>query len=267
MINTEIIYRAAGSPAIETIPHDGHCKICGKSITAGIKEKDALSGNFTNWSECKRIDSNFVCEECAWCLKNAELRTNSFIADNSNLYLLKKNDLEEYLFNLDKYVHGEFVVGITFSFKKHNSFRCRVNSNPRRFYIRQEDNEYLFDVDKLKPLYDKLNDAYLQFNKEELSTGQYGMIGIEQFGLNKFREYEGLFKQHRGTAQFELLVYMMNSERRQEYMQAKIEAQKTEKARLKEIEKKNKKGESKICQKSQGIQQQEKTSGMQLSLL
>uniref|UniRef100_UPI0035A10FB3 hypothetical protein n=1 Tax=Clostridium sp. TaxID=1506 RepID=UPI0035A10FB3 len=48
-------------------------------------------------------------------------------------------------------------------------------------------------------------------------------------------------KQYRGSAQFDLLIYMMNSEKRNEYVKAKQKAQKEEKARLKAIEKENKK--------------------------
>ncbi|KXZ40028.1 hypothetical protein SAMN05661008_01512 [Alkalithermobacter thermoalcaliphilus JW-YL-7 = DSM 7308] len=238
MVNTEIIYKAFNKPdleALQIVQIEGHCKICGKKITEGVKEKNVLSANFTNWSELKRIDSNYICKACTFCMKNADLRKNSFVADSKHLYLLKKNDLEEYLFNLEKYIEAEFVVGITRSFKKHNSFRCIVNSNPKRFYIREEDREYLFDAEKLKTIYEMLNEAYLQFSKEELLSGQYKMISIEQFGLEKFQQYEEVFKQYRGSAQFELLVYMMNSEKRNEYIQAKI---KTEK----EIKKK-KKGE------------------------
>lgn len=266
MTNTELIYMAMGAPHVETETiNSGYCKICGKYITEGVKEKDVLSGNFTNWSEIKRIDSSYICRECTYVIKDAELRKNSFICDRYKLYLLKKNDLEEYLFNLDKYVKDEFIVGITLSFKKHNSFRCRVNSNTKQFYIRQEDKEYLFDVVKLKPLYEKLNEAYLQFSKDELQTGQYNILGIEQFGLEKFREYESLFKLYRWTAQFDLLIYMMNSERRNEYIEAKKKAQAEEKARQREIEKEKKKGEKKLCQKD--TQSQEIISGMQLSLL
>jgi len=258
MTNTEILYNAGGCEHVDTVKVEGYCKICGKQITEGVKEKEVLSGNFTNFSDCKRIDSNYVCKECAWAMKNADLRKNNFVADSKHLYLLKKNDLEEYLFNLEKYVEGDFVVGITTSFKKHNSFRCKVNSNPKRYYIRQEDKEYIFDAEKLKPVYEKLNEAYLQFSKEELQSGQYKMISIEQFGLEKFQEYEAIFKQYRGSAQFDLLIYMMNSEKRNEYMQAKIQAEKEEKARQKEIEKKKKEEEKKCGKKKQNTKSQEK---------
>ncbi|MFR7467186.1 MAG: hypothetical protein ACLUUR_00105 [Clostridia bacterium] len=93
----------------------------------------------------------------------------------------------------------------------------------------------------MKYLYNKLNEAYLQFSKDEILSGNYSTIAIEQFGLEKFIEYENLFKKYRKTYQFELLVYILNSERRNEYIKQKQQAQKEEKARLKAFEKERKK--------------------------
>lgn len=240
--NTEIIYKALKEPQVEGLEEaDCNCLICGKLIKEGIKSKKVLSANFTNWGDCKDRSSQYICKECAVAIKTREVRVNSFIADAEHLYLLKKNDIENYLFNLEKYISGEFVVGITQSFKKHNSFRCKVNLDPKCFYIREEDREYLFNAGKLKKVYEYLNDAYLQFSKEELQTGHYKMISIEQFGIDKFAEYEDLFRQYRGSPQFDLMVYMMNSEKRNEYVKEKQKQQKEEKARLKALEKQKKK--------------------------
>lgn len=230
MKNTEIIFNA-----IKKIDHisnddlekcDDNCFICGKKITQGIKVKKSISAKFTNFSECNCLDSEYICEACNYCLKNAELRKNNIICDENKLYLLKKNDLENYLFNLEEYVEGEFIVGITTSFKKHNSFRCRVNTDTKEYFIRQEDKLFNFKVDEMKWLYKKLNEAYLQFSKEELLTGEYSLIAIEKFGIDKFEEYENMFKKYRGLNQFELLVYIMNSEKRNEYLKEKMKEKK-----------------------------------------
>lgn len=71
------------------------------------------------------------------------------------MYLLKKNDLEEYIFNLEKYVTGEFVICLTRSFKKHGSYRATVNTSTDVFFIREEDSEYIFDKKQMKDIYDK----------------------------------------------------------------------------------------------------------------
>jgi hypothetical protein len=260
---TEIIYSALEKSGIE-MPElplektEGNCMMCGKYIEEGIKYKKVVSGNFTDYDVFANIQGTHICKECATCVKTRELRVNSFIADSKHLYLLKKNDLEEYLFNLEKYVDGEFVVGITQSFKKHNSFRCKVNTNPKCFFIREEDREYLFDVHKLKPVYEKLNEAYLQFSKDEILTGNYKMISVEQFGINKFIEYEKLFKQYRGSAQFDIMLYMLNSEKRNEYVNAKMEEEKKRKKELEKLAKEEKKKSKK--------KNKEEINGTQISL-
>lgn len=242
MFNTEIIYtamKASFEDNLEIV--DSCCLMCGKEIKAGIKVKKVLSGNFTNLSECKDLKSEYVCKECTFCLKNADLRKNNIICDKEHMYLLKKNELENYLFNLEKYLtEKEFLVAVTTSFKKHNTFRCKVNSDYKKFYIREEDKEYLFDVKKMKYLYKLLNKAYLYFSKEEIKSGQYNLISLEQFGIEKFNKYETEFKKYRGSHQFNFLIYILNSEKRNEYVQAKIKAEKEEKSILKVLEKEEK---------------------------
>lgn len=231
MLNTEILaLHLDKEVSTVELKQQETCFLCGRSIEgSGVLKSNVISSKFTNFSECKKISSKYCCEDCANVLKNADLRKNNFVADKSNLYLLKKNDLENYLFDLDKYVKDEFVVGITTSFKKHNSFRCRVNNNTSRFFIRQEDKEFMFDVKEMKALYDMLNEAYLNFSKEELLKGEYSFIALEEFGIDKFMRFEDVFKQHRKTHQFELLIYMLNSERRNEYIKEKIKKKKEKK--------------------------------------
>ena len=239
---TEIIYSALEKSGIELqeLPlekTEGNCMMCGKYIEEGIKYKKVVSGNFTDYDVFANIQGTHICKECATCVKTRELRINNIIADKDNLYLLKKNDLEEYLFNIDKYVSGDFVIGITRSFKKHNSYRCKVNNNTNVFIIREEDKEYVFDRERMKKLYNILWDMYLYFQKDEIQTGQYSIAKIQEYGLEKFKENENIIKQHRGTHQFDLLLYMLNSEKRNEIVEARIKKQKEEKERQKQIEK------------------------------
>lgn len=237
MFNTEIIYTAMKSSFrgdIEKI--NTWCLVCGKEIDEGIATDKVLAQTFTNLTECNCLESKYVCKECTFCIKDPNLRRNNIICDKENIYFLKKNDLENYLFNLEKYLtEREFLVAITTSFKKHNTFRCRVNLDYKRFYIREEDNEYLFDVEKLKNLYDILNEAYLSFSKEELQSGDYKFISIENYGLEKFKILEDILRKHRGSHQFNLLIYMLNAEKRNKLLKAKIKKEKE----LKKIKKQN----------------------------
>lgn len=248
LTNTEIIYSGLltsgiSIPVIELEEVKSNCLVCGKPISKGTTYKKIVSSNFTDWDICKNKSGTHICKECSTVIKTKELRTNNFLATKDNLYLLKKNDLEEYLFNIDKYVSGDFVIGITRSFKKHNSYRCKANNNTNAFIIREEDKEYVFDRANMKVLYDIIWDMYLYFTKDEIQTGQYQISKIQEYGLEKFKKHESIIKQHRGTHQFDLLLYILNSEVRNEIVKERIEKQKEEKKKQKQLEKEQKKSE------------------------
>lgn len=238
MTNCEIICNSLSFDLdnLEKIKKD-NCFLCGKEITEGVKKKTVLSGNFTNFDICKNLEGEYFCKECCYCIKNADLRKNNIIACKNKLYLLKKNDLENYLFNLDKFVEGEFIVCVTQSFKKHNVIRAKVNTSTSKFYIRMEDDEFLFNVPVSKEVYDKLNEAYLFFTKEELESGDYKIYNIEKFGLSKFYKCEEIFKKYRGTSQFSFLIYILNSERRNEILKERLAIEKENKKKGKKNEK------------------------------
>lgn len=242
MNNTQIIYSALTKseielPELELESIDSNCMMCGKVISRGVRFKKVLSGNFTDYEQCRFRQGTHICKECSTCIKTREIRTSSFVADKDNLYLLRKNDIESYLFNLSDYVENEFVIGLTKTFKKHNSFKCAVNQDTSSFYIQEEDVSYLFKVNEMKELYKLLNEAYLQFTKDELITGDYNLLGMRDFGLDKFVEYEEIFKKYRGSHQFNLLVHIMNSEKRNEYIKHKQQEERERKALEKKKEK------------------------------
>lgn len=202
------------------------CALCGQKISEAVQIKDVISSNFTNF-EYFKYKTNYLCIDCAKCLKDDELRKNNFIADQNKIILFKQNELEAYIFELEKYIGIPFVFAITRSFKKHNSFKCNLNYDYNTFYIQEEDKKYLFDVKRMQKLYKTLNEAYLHFTKDELLTGNYRIISVEEYGNDNFLKLENILKQFRGTHQFNLLIYMLNSEKRNEYIKMKKEEKKT----------------------------------------
>lgn len=242
MTNTEIIYNALLKtdielPKLELEEVETTCMICGKEITEGAKRNKIVSGNFTDYDTFTNLGGTHICKECGTCIKTRDLRTHNILADKDNIYLFKQRDLQNYIFNLEKYVKDAFVIGITRSFKKHNSFRCSVNYNTKRFYIREEDKEYLFDVEKVKALSEQLWEMYLYFTKDELISGDYSINRIYEMGIDEFSKYEAMLKEHRGTHQFDLLVYMLDSEERNRIVDERIKKQKEEREEQKKKEK------------------------------
>lgn len=239
MKNTEIIYNAliktdTKLPKLEIIEDlDTSCMVCNKSIREGVRRAKAISGNFTDYDTFKNISGSHICIECTTCLKCIDLRYNNILADKDNIYLFKKDGIEEKLFNLDKYVKTPFIIGITRTFKKHNSFRTSINNNTKKILIRQEDEEYYLDIDNAKSLYEKLYELYMIFTKDEILTGNYSMGRFKDVSLDRFKKLEKEVSRHRNTNQLDLLVYMLDSEVRQEH----IEKLKEEKEAKKELKK------------------------------
>lgn len=208
---------------IEKGREKGNCIICAIETEQGFKSKDFIKdARFTNFDILNNINSNIICEYCACCMKNDDLRRKSFIASKEKIIYLQKNDIENYIFNLKEHIQSEFVACLTRSFKKHNAFRAKVNIDTERFYIREEDNEYLFDAKEMKSLYEKLNEFYLYFNKEEIATGNYNLMSIKEFGIKNFEIYDNIIKQHRKTIQLDLLLHILNSEKRNEAVKERI---------------------------------------------
>lgn len=236
MTNTEIIYKALHSENFGQI--EGVCCVCRRTTERGFKTKDYIkNARFTNWDVLKEPNSEVICEYCATCINNADLRRKNFIADSTHIIFLSKNDIEGNIFDLENNVSGEFVVCMTQSFKKHNSFKAPVNIDTSRFLVQMEDNVFSIDAQSHKHLYDIMNELYLFFSKEEIATGDYNYMSIKEFGLDKFNRCENEIRKYRGSITFDFLLYILNSERRNEIVKQRLkdkkEAEKLKKGKKK----------------------------------
>lgn len=111
-----------------------------------------------------------------------------------------------------------------------------LNSNADYYYIREEDDEYIFDAKRLRGYYEVISDLYLYFTKEEIQTGQYDSSQILKYfnsnNLDEGRTLDAFFEkdkkvaQIRGSKQFELMLHILNSERRNEIVKARIKEEK-----------------------------------------
>ena len=220
MANTRLI---ANNIKVELGKETGICKMCGQHTEKGFKAKDVIKdARFTNFDELKNIKSDVVCEHCTACMKNAQLRRSSYIADENKIIFLKKNDIENYIFDLDKIVKGSFVVCVTDSFKKHTSFKATVNNDTKKFVVTHENYKFWFDVKQLKEIYQTMNDMYLHFTKDEILSGEYEpylmMEYFKEHTEDEFFSNESILVKERGSNAFKFLVHIMNSERKNEFV-------------------------------------------------
>lgn len=200
----------------------GTCKMCGCDTAHGFWAKDYIKdARFTNFDELENVQSDVICEYCSACMKEPKLRRSSYIADEKQIVFLKKNDIENYVFDLGNIVQGKFVVCITESFKKHTSFKAVVNRDTNKYTVTHENYKFVFDTRKMKKVYAVLNEMYLYFSKDELLTGDYNAYYIIEYMKSghteqEFLQNESVLSAVRGSKAFEFCVYMLNSERKNE---------------------------------------------------
>lgn len=136
------------------------------------------------------------------------MRRSQYIATDDELTYFKRDDIEKWLFDPPK---SHFVLFITASYKKHGSFRARVNDSRKLFYVQFEDRQILFSPNRYKDLFELMQRMYAVFNKtQEIGKGDYIQKRVFEYGLSNWRRDETILKQYRGTLVFELLLYSLN---------------------------------------------------------
>jgi CRISPR type IV-associated protein Csf1 len=205
---TELIYHAAGSPPVDTVTAEGVCAVCAAAITEGIPIKKVVSGNFSDWNVLADMAASHVCKACKWCIKEPKMRRSQYIATEQELIYFKRDDIEKYLFTPPE---PPFVFFVTSSYKKHGSFRARVNDSRKLFYVQFEDKQILFSPNKYKEVFELMKRMYLIFNKVmEIGKGQYIHKRVFEYGLSNWKRDEAILEQYRGSLVFELLLYALN---------------------------------------------------------
>ena len=136
------------------------------------------------------------------------MRRSQYIATTEGLTYFKRDTIETHLFNPPA---PPFVVFVTASYKKHGSFRARVNASQELFYVQFEDRQILFSPNRHRDLFELMKRMYLVFNKtHELGKGAYIQKRVVEYGLREWRRDEAILKQHRGSQVFDLLLYALN---------------------------------------------------------
>jgi len=210
---THLIYQALGEPHIETEPCKGICAFCGSKIQEGVKLENTVSDAFTNYDLLTDRTASHVCVACNACVREPKLRRMNFIAigdsDESDAHIIyfKRDEIERYLFQP---LPTPFIFAVTESYKKHMSFRARVNYSNKLYYVQKEDTQILFSPTKYKDIFEAMSRLYRNFSKNAIATGCYQQNFIKKYSIQKFIQDEAIIKNERGSMQFNLLLLAMN---------------------------------------------------------
>lgn len=216
----QLLYSAAGSPAIDGEPSFGPCCLCG-TPGATLNKGPSIKNGFTNLDYLKVPGSPAICSACAYVFTEKRLRTSSWLVNAEKMVWLKREDIWDVLFGAT--LDPPFAIYVTTSWKKHGSFKTRVNHDWSRFYVQFEETGVVFDREKwVKPaqLMDLLYSIPLSeenkkqsrsfFTKEMIRTGAYDQRRIKAFGIEELLQIEAILDPIRIHPAFGLLVYALN---------------------------------------------------------
>jgi hypothetical protein len=224
------------------------CCFTGNTITEGIKKKDLIKDVFTD-NQYIRYRSDYCSLEAALCMqriipqseenkqrkiekkksegKNIEglkdeftsLRNYHFICTESELKILRREEIESVLFNLPE---EPFVFVITFGFKKHTTFKSKVNFSSKDFIITTDKADIKVNLGQTVNLFNVIQNWYTVipgkettstkqtfFSKDDILNGCQNYKKIEDYGEKYFSENE-FIANYRNTLYLDLIVYILN---------------------------------------------------------
>ncbi len=199
------------------------CAMCGASNIPGYPIKDVIKATFMD-NELLNNRSKHLCIYCAACIgkdvpMSSWVRAHSFFATKKKLQFLKREDLWNNIFSPPE---TPFVFGVTYSHKKHISFKTEVNFSKKKFMIKTE-NESVIVIKKelnssgvltaMKNWYTICNDKKIEptwFTKNDILTGCTNFSKIEKYGRNKYLLENKVIKPYRQTALLKLLAHSLN---------------------------------------------------------
>lgn len=154
------------------------CPICKKHVTHGIRSKDIVSSNFTDWAYL----GAYVCPECADLFS---LYFYSYIVDTDGIRLLNVRELRDQLTEPQK---PPFLFVITTSQKKHLFYRAVWNHNSNRFAVNLETETIYTTPERMRQLFDFVECLQvLGCSKERLKQGQISEKAFLGIGMDAIR--------------------------------------------------------------------------------
>lgn len=219
MTPQQLVYRSLGNPTVEAAECLGVCCLCG-SIDGRYDRKPFIKEGFTNLDYLRAADSSSICPACASMFTLPKLRQSSWIASGGDMIWLKREHIWDHLWSPPE---PPFAMYVTTSYKKHGSFKSRVNYSADRFFVQFEEVGISFSRKDLRQVADALELLYsvpLQdeskaqpisfFSKNEIAHGNYNQGRIRRFGIVALTEAEAVIRPVRSTPAFGLLMFALN---------------------------------------------------------
>lgn len=154
------------------------CPICKRRAATGVRTKDIVSSNFTDWAYV----GEHVCPDCADLFS---LYFYSYVVDPEGIHLYNVRELRDQLKTPKK---PPFLFVITTSQKKHLFYRSRWNHDSNRFSVNLETETIFTTLERMKTLFDFVECLQtLGCPKEAMKRGEIPFNVAQKVGLQSLQ--------------------------------------------------------------------------------
>jgi hypothetical protein len=198
---------------------DGICRICGQDKN-GIEFKNWVKDTFTNYDLL--VPGKIICMDCLFWFdqqseelqkitgkdKPQKMQNYSHFIVKGEWQPVGKGDkarMAEYLLS----VPFPEMAAIAVSGQKHIAFRARRNPSCQcHGWVQFEENPIWIEPNVLREFLSIIEALYKIFSKGEIESGHYYAGRVMIFGLENLRPFEEKIKPIRGTAIFQLALFL-----------------------------------------------------------
>lgn len=150
------------------------CPVCKKHASFGIRTKDIVSSNFTDWAYVWE----YVCPDCADLFS---LYFYSYVVDPDGIHLYNVRELRDQLITPQK---PPFLFVITTSQKKHLFYRATWNHDNKRFAVNLETETIYTTPGRMRQLFDFVECLQaLGAGKERMKAGEIPFQVLQKTGF------------------------------------------------------------------------------------
>lgn len=205
---------------LEIFDIETKCAFTGENINKAVKVKDLVSDVFTDYQYIRYGD--YASVDAALCLAEVvktsngfnSLRNYSYLATEKELIFLKRENILDILLNLQE---KNFVIAISYSFKKHLSYKCVLNENSDSFYVTTDLGTFLFDrkiiaiiLPIMQSQYKSFGKDITYFTKQEIMYGNPTAYKIDFYGIEKYMQENEILENYRNTLLFNFIIHILN---------------------------------------------------------
>lgn len=219
---------------------DENCWLCGgRTNGIGWHLKDIVGSAFTNGNEAKRVDSETICQQCsalmkkeAWepvCVKfghspyfpvkdgkkpfMSNWMFSSHVFAKNIWFQPARSEVRDHILNPPE---SPFVMSFAAVGKKHVLYASCVNHSRDVFFVNLDEKKILVDREKYIEVLERFEQAYTDFSKESILTGNYNQAAVMKYGIRNWRELEDYFSGIRNSDPDLLAIVSYSAQKKDE---------------------------------------------------